>query len=240
MRYNQRPPQFNLPPLSPKVRNVLIGALALFVAELVLNLVNPSIVRSLAWQPFGNGFQWYQPFTRYLVQGAQPISFILSLLVLYFFLPMIFEKYRRGTWYPILASVVLGSIAFGMTMNLVGLLKPGAAWGWTSISTCCVALFGLIRPKAVVNLFFVLPVQASIFAWGTGLITGLLFLAAPSLGSAQHFGSWLGLMGWWYGMGPGSKARKLKGKARKIEKDLSRFTVLDGGQSDSNRDDWVN
>ena len=95
-------------------------------------------------------------------------------------------------------------------------------------------------PQSRGQSLFVLPVQASIFAWGTGLITGLLFLAAPSLGSAQHFGSWLGLMGWWYGMGPGSKARKLKGKARKIEKDLSRFTVLDGGQSDSNRDDWVN
>lgn len=240
MRYSQRPPQPILPPLSPKVRNVLIGALALFVAELVLNLVNPGITRALEWQSLGDGFQWYQPLTRYLVQGASPISFVLSLLVLYFFLPMVFEKYRRGAWYPILVSVVAGSIAFGGIADAVGLLKPGNAFGWTSISTCCVALFGLIRPKAVVNLFFVLPVRASIFAWGTGLITGLFFLSQPSLGTAQHFGSWLGLMGWWYGLGPGSRNRKLKTKARKIEKDLSRFTVLDGGQSDSNRDDWVN
>lgn len=240
MRNKQGPPNFNLPRLSSDIRNVLIGAGVLFALELVLKLSQPELVLQLAWHPIGRGFHWYQPLSHYLVQGSSPFSFLLSLLVLYFFLPIILESYKKGKWLPILGSVVLGSWVFGFVTDVSGLLGSTPAWGWTTISTACVALFGLLRPKAVVNLFFILPVQASVFAWGTGVIALLFFLSAPSLETSQHLGSWLGLIAWWFGIGPGSRIRKLKAKAKKIEKDLHRFTVLDGGQSDQNRDDWVN
>ena len=248
MRYNQRPPNFSLPPLPAAVRNVLIGAGVLYAVELFANLSQPDLVRSLAWLPFGYGFQWHQPFTRYLVQGGDPFSFLLSLLVLYFFLPLVWTQFKGQRLWVILGSVFLGSLFFGLITDGLGILRatnplrPGAsgAWGWTTLSTACVALFGLLKPKATVNLFFVLPVQAGIFAWGTGIIWLLYFLYTPSLGTGQHLGAWLGLMAWWYGFGPGSKTRRLKAKGRKLEKDLRRFKVLEGGQSDNNKDDWVN
>jgi len=68
----------------------------------------------------------------------------------------------------------------------------------------------------------------------------LFFLYSPNLGTAQHLGSWLGLMVWWFGTGPGSRGRKLKAKGRKVEKDLKRFKVLEGGQNQDNKGDWVN
>jgi hypothetical protein len=235
------PPQYALPPLSPVVRNILIGACALFVLELVLNLVQPELVASLAWYPLGNGFMLFQPLTRYLVQGPQPLGFLLSLMVLYFFLPMVFDQFGKGKWVPILVFSWAGSVALGLLADITGFLaSTGPAFGWSTLGTACVALFGLTRPKAVVNLFFVLPIKAGIFAWGTGLIALLYTLVSRDLNTIQHLGTWCGLMAWWFGFGPGSRRRKLKAKARKIEKDLKRFTVLDGGQEDSNRGDWVN
>ena len=248
MRYNQGPPNISLPPLPPTVRNVLIGAGVLYAIELFVNLSVPTLVQSLAWLPFGHGFQIYQPFTRYLVQGADPFSFLLSLLVLYFFLPLVLSQFKGKKLWTVIGSAVLGSLLFGIVTDGLGLLRPvnplsphiSGAWGWTTLSTACVALFGLLRPKATVNLFFVLPVQAGVFAWGTGVIALLFFLYAPTLGTGQHLGTWLGLMAWWYGLGPGSTRRKLKSKGRKLEKDLRRFKVLEGGQKDGKKDDWVN
>ena len=63
----------------------------------------------------------------------------------------------------------------GMTMNLVGLLGPGAVW--TSISTCCVALFGLIRPKVVTPFLYSSASQH--LRVGNWSDYRLLFLAAP-------------------------------------------------------------
>ena len=149
----------------------------------------------------------------------------------------------------ILGAALLGSGILGLTLDAVGLLgaanrlsaSASTAAGWASLCTALIALFGLISPNAVVQLFFVLPVRASVFTWGSGVVALLYFLSSPQLGTAEHLGTWGGVVGWWFLLGPGSRNRKLKAKARKIERDLQRFNVLDGGRSDeSNRDDWVN
>ena len=248
MRYNQGSPNFSLPPLTPTVRNVLIGAVVLYAVELFVNNSAPGFVRSLAWLPFGYGFQIHQPFTRYLVQGGHPVSFLLSLIVLFFFLPMVLNHFKGRQLWIVIGSAVVGSLIFGIVTDGLGVLRPvnplspqaSGAWGWTTLSTACVAVFGLIKPKAVVRLFAIIPIEAGVFAWGTGLIALLFFLYAPTLGTGQHLGTWLGLMAWWFGFGPGSTRRKLKAKGRKLERDLKRFTILEGGQQNGNKDDWVN
>ena len=50
-------------------------------------------------------------------------------------------------------------------------------------------------------------------------------------------GVWLGVMGWYYYLGPGARRRQLTRQATRIERELSRFRVIDGGKTDP--DDWV-
>jgi len=249
MSYRTGSQSFSLPPLEPAVRNILIGAVGLYIIELIVQSTQPGLIDALIWHRLGTGFEWYQPATRYLVQNTQPLSFLLALLVLYFFLPTIYRRFNRQQWIQILGAALFGSAVLGLALDGVGLLRAvsplnpsgGTAAGWSTLCTALIAIFGLINPNAVVNLFFVLPVRASLFTWGSGVVALLYFLYSPQLGTAEHLGTWLSVIGWWFLIGPGSRTRKLKAKSRKIERDLQRFNVLDGGRSeDKNRDDWVN
>ena len=100
-----------------------------------------------------------------------------------------------------------------------------------------VVLFGLGMPNGIVHLFFILPVRAIWFVWGSIAIAGLSFLAQPALATADAVGAWCGVMGWYHYMGPGRRRRELTRQAASIERDLRRFQVIEGGKTDP--DEWV-
>jgi hypothetical protein len=92
-------------------------------------------------------------------------------------------------------------------------------------------------PNGIIQLFFVLPVRAIWFVWGSIAIAGLSFLAAPTLATADAVGAWLGVMGWYHYLGPGRRRRELTRQAAGIERELLRFQVLEGGKDDP--DEWI-
>lgn len=231
--------QMGLPPLTPLTRNVLVVLFAAYVAELFLaNIAGLSLDDMLAWHPIRDPrFASWQPVTRYLVQGPGVFNVVLSGVVLYFFFPILEGLFARRAMLEALVAGAIGGSVLGFLVDALG-LATDATFGWSPLVTALVALFGLARPRDVIRLFFVLPVPASIFAWGTGFLALLYLLAAPGLSSADHLGTWAGAIGWWFLRGPGARNRQLRRKSRVIEKELHRFTVIDGGR-DNRDDDFV-
>lgn len=221
-----------LPPLSDFLRNLLIGLFVLYALELACRNILGLPVDALVWWPLGSGaFELWQPLSRYLVQGNDLLDVLLAALVLYFFLPAITDRFRTRQLGEVVAAAALGGTALALLLDLLfGLGRP--ALGWQALTMVPVVLFGLSMPRATVRLFFVLPVPASVFAWGTGAIASLALLAAPGLYTADYLGAWLGVLGWWYGFGPGARRRLLQRKKRSVERELRRFQVLEGGKSD--------
>ena len=131
----------------------------------------------------------------------------------------------------------VGGTVLGLGLDGIGLFRGGLATGWAPMVTVLVVLFGLKLPDAVIRLFFVLPIQASVLVWATGVITFLLLLASLDLGTADYFGTFLGTLAWWHTRGPAGRKRKLLRDADRIQQQLSRFEVLDGGRN--NRDDDI-
>jgi hypothetical protein len=123
------------------------------------------------------------------------------------------------------------------------LLSPGIALGMGWFSVALTVWFGLANKGATILLMFVIPIRADYVAWGTGAVclgrfayykdTGSLFLVFAFAAAVACFHA-----------NPDSYRRwRLLRKKARIEKDLARFQVIDGGKDRPRRadpKDWVN
>lgn len=224
-----------MPPLSPWVRNTLIALFALYVVELIAKNAWAGLYDTLALWPFGHGFQPWQPLTRYFVQGPHVFSVMIGLLVLYFALPLTSRMLDQRQASQAAAAAFVGGTLLSLGMAALGLVS-GPALGWTALSLVVFTLFGLSMPTSEIRLFFVLPVKGIWFAYGAGILSVLLVLADRSMGAADQLGAWGAVMAWWFLLGPGGRRRQLIQKSRKIERELEKFQVIQGGR---NRDDDI-
>lgn len=240
-------PQLQLPMLLPWMRNVLVGLFALFVVELLARNAGFPVER-LRWHAFGHGFELWQPLTRFFVQGGSTgavFNVLIGLLVLYFFLPGLDSMMPRERIGKAALAGAVGGTAVPMLLDLL-LLDGGSTGGWTVLTTALVVLFGLAMPNGVIHLWFVLPITGSFIVWGTLGLSVVFFLIGPALGTSEAIGTWAGVFGWWHLMGPGARRRDLKRQASRVEQELRRFEVIEGGRSQPqggqgrpDDDDWV-
>lgn len=227
-----------MPTLAPWMKQTLIGLFALYVAEL-LGWALKLPLDALVWHPLGTGFNPVQMASRFLIQGPNNVFVVLvSLLMLYFFLPAMSQTVTRTQLGQALASGALFGTLLPLALDLTG-FGSGMVMGWGSITICMVVLFGLARPNDSINLYFLFPIRGIHFVWGSLGFALLMFLSASATGgtmaAAQTLGMWVGAWAWWNYRGPGRRRTDLKRSARTIEKELKRFQVIEGGRVRGNR-----
>lgn len=227
---------------TPLTRNVIVALFAIYVVQL---LTSPMLVDLFAWQPFGQGFQAWQVATAFLLGGPTPISAILSWMVLFFLLaPMDAILGRRGL-VQALGVTWAGSVVVSAALLAAGILNPSIFLGIGPLLTALVALFGFTQPQARILLFFIIPVRAIWFAWGSGLLTFLSLLYAQDLGASLYFFAWASAAAWLSIRNGALRRTHLRWKKRSIERKLSRFEVIEGGRTgprkkrSSDPNDWV-
>ena len=182
----------------------------------------------------GDASRWWQPVTRLFVQLSDPTSVLFVLLAFYFFVPPTLQMNSRRELWEIGGSVFLGSCLLAWAFDLV--YPASIASGQASLLLAMLTLFGLRAPDAQVLLAFIIPVPGRLFLALSGLTAGLTVLFAPGHHGGDYLGAFLGVLGWWFLRGPGKRRRELAAQGRKVEQELRRFTVLQGGQRD---DDYV-
>ena len=230
----QQRTQFVLPTLSPWMRNLLITVLVVFVIELLSK--NAGLpVGALAWQPFERGFQPWQPLTRYLVQGTV-MNFLVGAMAIYFLLPGLCQVIDLSLIKWGVIGGALGGTLIPLLLDLVW-LQDGMVLGWTPLVLISLTvLFGLALPKHQMLLFFVLPVKGEYLLWGSLALSLISLGFGQAFGASEYVGIWLGTWGYWMGLGPGARKRFLRQKARKIEDELRRFQVIEGGRAQGDQD----
>lgn len=247
----RRPPSrsavdFSLPPPPTWLVRVLGALLAIWVGEMVLTnfiMGDPSrLYRVLAWIPALNETLLYQPLTRFLIRGRDLFGVLIDLMILYFFLPWIVDRFTRRDLWTAAAAVVIGCLAAGLLWlglstfaAAMGLPAAGGwmlqpALGWHPFVLAMVVLFALAIPDATINLFFVLPMKARWILWLTIGFAALGFIANPGLPSFERFGAIGAAVAWFHFVGPGATRRRFRKVGKKIEQEL-KFKVYDGGRS---------
>ncbi|MEZ4322457.1 MAG: hypothetical protein R3F61_33630 [Myxococcota bacterium] len=236
-------PSVVLPELAPWMRNLILGLFGLYVVELVLwNLGAPLGLMPLS--SLGYGFQPWQILTRFFVQGRGAAAGVLiSLVVLYLVLPTLPRLLTRRQWVDALSTTAIVATLIPILSDFLGLFPPGTRTGWTFLMVPLFVVFGLAQPRGIINLMFVLPVPAVYIVWGTLVYVLIMLLAFPNAATLEGVAAWIGIVGWWNFRGPGKRRRQLRNEASKIERELQKFTVLEGGraQGQQNRDDdeWI-
>ena len=183
--------RFEAPPKFTK--NLLIALLSLYIVELlVVQWFAIPLNRILPWDPSSGLSQPWTPLTMFLYQDPRPLSFLFDLLALYFFMPTFQRKYGVTSAYSLLTGVFLVSLIFG-TLGLYSGAIPmtgPSVLGLGAYVLALVVIFGLNNPNATILLLF-FPIQAAWIAWGSGILTGLNFLATRSLDSAVLLSGWI-------------------------------------------------
>jgi hypothetical protein len=210
----------------------------------------------LGWSPSPTEPLWsqaWQPVTKYLVQGTNPIQVFFSLIVLYFFLPWALDRFVPRHLSQMAIAVMLGCFVSGLLWTgfawsavLLG-VPAGTTWlggvamGYEPFVLGLVALFSLAQPEREINLFFVLALKAKWVLWLSLGFAAFSFLASPGVHTFELFGAVGGIVAWWHWMGPGRTRRRFKESGKRIEREL-KFKVLDGGRqgSQGDGDEWIN
>jgi hypothetical protein len=240
--------QFQFPPLPKSTRNLIFALLGAYVIELLVARTGVDL-GALIWHPLGDEkFAAHQLLTHFLVQGESVFGVVMALLVIYFLLPglrsRIDDTYIRDAF----VAAAIGSIALPLALDIT-VLDHGVIYGWATLAgLTLVALFGLFLPNETLLLMFVLPVPGRMLLIISAILSVGGFLISPSLASAEPVGVLSGIGAWWFGLGPGARKRQLRQRAAKIERELNRFQVIEGGRTDDNpgaqgsqgEDKWVN
>ncbi len=179
----------------------------------------------------GPGFHLWQLVTAHFVHApGAVISVVLNLLMLVFFVGPVENMLGRRrfgvVWVATAVGASLGAVLFGLVQ---GSVVPGSGIGPGIITL--VVVFCALMPEATINLFFLLPLKAKYIGWFTAGLTVLYALAAPQSGGYEVGGLALGYAAWRWGDDVSPRRIRLKLKARKIQKKISKFEVIDGGGS---------
>lgn len=244
--------------MTPFVKRILVVLIALYIVQVFAlkphNLQpgdQPLAPRGLTWLYLWdlNSGYWrpWQPITAFFL-NAGVFAAALDWLMVFFFVGPVQQLIgkKRLVKSLIWTAVISMTFAHGV-MALNGALDsaPSLSLGFRGLEPFLMSLlviFGLAQPNAQILLFFVLPIKAAWVAWVSGLIALLVFITDPVLSTSLILGGWLGGYAF-VRSGFGNVQRlwaryQLIAKKKKIEKELSKFSVIEGGKSDD-KDDWV-
>jgi membrane associated rhomboid family serine protease len=219
------------PSFTPLSKMVLSTLLGIYIVQLIgESMLGLPVKQTLAWHPFRGGFQPWQPFTAWFLNG-DPLRTFFDWLFLFFLLPMVEEKYTRERLLRMATTTLIGTVLFAVVMVLLGVVPTQGIWyGPEPWLTALLVVVGFTRPNAVFYIMFVLPIRASWMAWGSGLMALLYLLYTRDMSSAMWLGGWICGYGFVNGgMPKGLKKWLLRRKAKKLEERLSTFDVIEGG-----------
>jgi hypothetical protein len=214
----------------------------LFVVEIGLRAAGVPIDRLELYPSSDPRFALWQPFTHLVTQGGLESFFrvAIGVLVLVFFLPALNQALNTRQLKSSAAAIVCGAVLIPALLEMMGMIQGAQMYGWQQLLTGLVVLYGLAKPNQSIHLFFVIPVRASLFVWGSLGLSALFFIGDQSVLTAEPIGAWCGAYAWWNVAGPGGRRRTLLRDAARIEESLQRFDVLEGGLSEEGKppEEW--
>jgi membrane associated rhomboid family serine protease len=229
-----------MPPLTPLVKKLIIGLLAAFVLELVLeNFLKIPVISVLALNPNTLTPLTLLQLVTYVV--IEPPQQVMSMLIGLLFMWLILSPFEVtfGSRHT-LELVLCGTVAASLAVVLVSLIAPAPGYlffGSSSIAYAGMAAMTQVVRTGRIMFFGVLPMTSQTLLLVLGGLALLQFLATK-----DH----LMLAGSLVAMAAGIGYVRYMGRARRPPRGKRsvppRFRVLrgGGGDGDGDRPKWLN
>lgn len=219
---------FSVPPIT--LRILIATAVVTIVSVVARNVGYPQLLEALILQPAEvlHGFKIWQVLTYVFVTGGDPISFLIDLVVLYFFGGWFERSFgpKRFTRFFLLSAV--GAAVLPLAVSLFSASTALVAYygAWSVFEALTVAM-GVLQPGAQVYFYMVLPVtarQLMFLSWGLlGLFIVFNHQLSPYLtaigGIGMGFLLSLGVSGprrWWLRVQAARLERTLRRRAQHL------------------------
>ncbi len=150
---------FRLPPLTPFVRNLMIGLSALFVGEAILqNFMDVPVFQLLALNPSAIGLDTlWQIFTHVLIVPAQPgfvFSLLLSLLFMWWIMAPFEARYGRTRVIQLSLAAALGAALAAVVAGQVAPAYSSLVFGPQTITLAGMCAYAMLLPPRAELSFF--------------------------------------------------------------------------------------
>ena len=221
---------------TPTVRNLLLGLA--FILAIQWGAGQP-FLDLLAWHTFNGGFQPWQPLTSLLIASPRLSEMLFDWLVIVFSLEVVRRVMGDRALIRALAGSTAAAVAFALVADGLGLVRPSLHGGQGPVVTALLTLFCFTMPNARVMLMFAIPLQASWMGWLVGVIAVYITAASRDLGAFLSLGGWIGALLWVRFWDDLLRRTKMRWQRRRAERNVGRFSVIEGGRGDRQRD-WIN
>ena len=219
-------------------KRLLLAYGIIYVVELIFeHWFRIPVVSFIQLYPLGHShFHFWQFFTHPFIHDPRnPISFLISCLVFYFFAGSVESAFGPRRFLILFYTSALGGALCGLVFSSVsGFNAP--FFGMLPSLLSLIVIFGLLNPEATILLMFILPIKAKYLSYGTTLITSLTFLAKANPHGAYHLGGILFGYLYFRGLGRLLKLLYLKYFEWELKKKRSRFKVVDGFKDKEDKD----
>ena len=183
--------------------------------------------------PASPGFHLWQLITAHFVHPTAGVfTVVLNLLMIVFFAGPVEGFLGRQRFLKVWGAAAIGGAIGAVLFGLVqGTGTPASGVGPGILAL--IVVFCAMMPEATIQLFFILPIKAKYVGWGTAGLVVLTALANPAAAGGWEVGGMgLGYAAWRWGDDLTPRRIRLKLKARRIQKKISKFEVIDGGGGD--------
>ena len=222
--------------LTPLAKNTLIGLVAIYVVQIILiHWLHLPIQRWLYLWPVHSG-SWmpWQPITSQVLNyDSFSLGVLFDWLMVYFFAGQVERMFTTKKYIKAMAFALgVAAVVTGL-LDLAGALaNPTTFVGQRAFTIALIAFFGLSIPHAKIMLFPIpIEIKAAWVAWGSGFLALIYFIIGRDLGSSMGLFGWVGAWAWLNGGDTLSKLKNRK-KSNDRDKEMSRFTVYQGGRDD--------
>ncbi len=229
-------PQLALPRLSAVVKKLILGLLAAYVLQLVLqNWMGIPVVGLLAMTPAGPGL--WQLVTYVLIDGSgNPLMFLFGLLIIWWTLSPFEIGYGAKRTLQLCLCSLLGA---SVPAYLMGFVLPGSPplFGSSPLWFGGLAATTWLYRDQQMSLFGVMPMSGKQFLW---LLLGLSVLFFVFDKNHTQLIASLGAMAGAIAFARWMKRPRRPQTVRRPSQRPSGFKVIQGGGGDDGRPKWLN
>lgn len=238
-------PQFQLPVVGSGVKALIAVNVVCYVAFLIAlraGLTSLPVLLSLHPPAFFTGSVWQAVTAVLLHDPGSPSHLVFNVLFLWLFGSQYEGMVGTRKLFTTYAWCALGGVALALLLGGIGLLMPslpifpeiGNAYHLGASG----AVMGLLMAWAgtmggrSINFFLLGEMKARTFALIIVAIELIRLLSFDTASASMHLGGMA--MGWAIGTGrwpPDRRTAKLQREKKRIEKELRRFEVIEGGRT---------